>query len=252
MPFHSWWQVLPAIPPDRSSAAYDRLRRVWFDHTWKDHPFLNEAHENHLTATLFENFVLFEPKLWVPQLLEAAQIDLSLGTVLKCTWGYEVLADGQGKLADVAIHARDAAGDVVVVIESKAKGGTLKPTDADPGSYLDLDEFSWCERRSLIYLVDEADEVRTRDLIKDQSARSGLLTWQSLGSLQIRLAGELEVEPTMASFVAGAIQYQYLRHRITPTTLSVPYLSKEPRAEEIHADAPDKMRSWETRWRLDI
>jgi hypothetical protein len=163
LPDH-WWEMLPAIPRDQNSHAYRRLRRSWFDHTWANHPFLSSHCENHLTATLFENFILFNPTDWVGRLLEAAAVPKIPDDILECNWGYEAQDRKTSKMADVAIHARTAAADWAILVEAKAKGGSLKKTDANPDSYLELGEF------------DERDAAKTRDLVVDDKSRSGVMT----------------------------------------------------------------------------
>jgi hypothetical protein len=244
-----WWEMLPAIPREKDSHEYRRLQRVWFDHTWDNHPFLPPQHENHLTATLFENFTALGSLPWPAALLCAAGFDCQ-DNFTTWSWGYEVLAQPRGKLADVAIHAKSVDGDYVIVIEAKAKGGTLKKTDGDPASYLDLDEFSWAPKRSLIYLVDKSDAHQARNQIKDSLERSGLLTWQALGGLQIELALSLDCAPSIRDFVAGAIQYQFLNHGLTPDKLVANYLAAEPSRANINPANPEKMRLWTTQWRL--
>lgn len=243
-----WWEVLPAIPRLQNSHAYRRLRRSWFDHTWKNHPIFSPRHENHLTATPFENFILFDPEIWVGGLLSAAGIELSV-KISACNWGYEILAE-KNKLADIAIHTRGANGDHVIIVEAKIKGGALKKTDADPASYLDLAEFSWAPKRSLIYLIDEADVNKTRGLIADPLQRSGILTWQALGGLQVELALQLDCSASIRDFVAGAIQFQYLNHGVKPTKLVADYLAGEPSRADINKENPERMRNWSTDWRI--
>ena len=239
-----------AIPSSRESLAYERLKRVWFDHTWTGHPFMDFKHENHLTATLFENFSIFSPTLWLPQLLAAAGLPHPQLAPNECCWGYEVLDPSSNKLADAALHARFGEEDMVIVIESKRKGGRLKPSDGSPSSYLDLEEFKWCPNRKLIYMVDESDLPSVLKLVDETDGRSGITTWQELGALQIRLTESLPISETLRSFVAGAIQFQFLQHGINPSTVSRPYLTTEPSKDIITKDNPDKMKSYATAWRL--
>lgn len=247
-----WWQAMMAIPSDSSSEAYNRLKRVWFDHTWSNHPFLNNSHEMHLTATLFENFTLFSPNLWLRKLIDCAGLQLPLESVEECRWAYEVLDPKSAKLADVAIHARTGTDEFVVIVEAKRKGGTLKKDDVNPGSYLDLEEFRWCERRFLIYLVDEVDKPQVVAQINDFESRSAVLTWQELGGIQIKLAQTLDCAMQFRSFVAGAIQFQFIQHGITPTFLTHAYLADEPMKDSITKDNPNKMRDYYTPWRLPV
>jgi len=245
-----WWQALMAIPSDRSSEAYERLKRVWFDHTWSNHPFLNYSHEIHLTATLFENFTIFSSDLWLRTLMETTGLPFPLESVEDCRWAYEVLDQKTSKLADVAIHARKGNDEFIVIVEAKRKGGPLKKDDIDPGSYLDLEEFRWCERRYLIYLVDEVDQPKVVSQINDHENRSAVLTWQELGGIQIKLAQTLDCPIPVRSFIAGAIQFQYLQHGITPTVLAQAYLLDELAKDSITKDNPDKMRDYYIKWRL--
>lgn len=242
--------MLPAIPRDQNSHAYRRLRRSWFDHTCANHPFLSNHCENHLTATLFENFIMFNPTDWIGMFLEAAAIPKIPSDILECNWGYEAQDRETTKMADVGIHARTAAGDWAILVEAKAKGGTLKKTDANPDSYLELAEFADFENRYLIYLVDEQDAAKTRGSIVNDKKRSGIVTWQALGGIQIELALKLECKPIIRDFVAGAIQYQYLNHNIRPTKLVADYLMNEPSRAEITAENPDRMKSWRTDWKI--
>jgi hypothetical protein len=212
---------------------------------------MQPKHENHLTATLFENFVLFPDARWLARLAVAAGIPPPPNSPLQCNWGYEVVDLPTSKAADVAIHARAGGVDYVILIEAKRKGGALKETDSDPRSYLELNEFSWAGRRYLIYLVDETDLAKTRALVVDPSQRSGFLTWQALGGMQIDLALRLACKPHIRAFIAGAIQFQYLAHRITPTIMAAEYLRDERPASEITKTNPDRMKVWTADWRLD-
>src|ERR1700693_439598 len=56
-----WWEMLPAVPRDKNSYAYRRLKRTWFDHTCSNHPFLSVDYENHLTATYSKTLPCFSP-----------------------------------------------------------------------------------------------------------------------------------------------------------------------------------------------
>src|SRR5579884_2395764 len=67
-----WWSQLCAIPPSNRGLNYERLKRVWFDQTGCRNWFRNSRSEGHMVATLFENFVLFEPSVWVPEMFQSA------------------------------------------------------------------------------------------------------------------------------------------------------------------------------------
>ena len=203
-----------------------------------------------MTATLFENFTLFPPAVWLRELIEAAGATFPLRTVDECRWSYEVLDRKTSKLADVAIHARCGYEDFVVLVEAKRKNGPLKKTDVNPNSYLELDEFSWCKNRILIYLVDQDDLPRVSGNINDPENRSAVLSWQKLGGVQIMLAQTLDCPVQLRSFVAGSIQFQFCQHGITPSSLAHAYLADEPAKEYITKDNPGKMSNYYTPWRL--
>jgi hypothetical protein len=245
-----WWEMLPAVPRSRDSQAYRRLRRCWFDHTVTNHPFLSVHCEDHLTPTLFENFVLFEPQDWLEPLLCAAGITPPMDRLSNCNWAYQAQDRKTNKMADVGIHARGPAGDCAILVEAKVKGGPLKKADVNPDSYLQLAEFADFAHRYLIYLVDEQDVEKTRRVVIDENGRSGTLTWQRLGGLQIELALQLTCEGRFRDFIAGAIQYQYLNHGIRPTKLVADYLAAEPSRADINKTNPDKMTSWRTTWKI--
>ena len=245
-----WWEMLPAVPRDKSSHPYHRLRRCWFDHTAANHPFLSPHCEDHLTPTLFENFVLFEPKDWLESLLNLSGILPPADRLNECSWGYQAQDHKTSKMADVGIHARGPAGDCAILIEAKAEGGALKESDVDPNSYLALAEFADFPHRYLIYLVDEKDVAKARATVIDDKQCTGFLTWQSLGGLQIELALQLNCDSRFRDFIAGAIQYQYLTHGIKPTKLVAEYLASEPSRSEINKRNPNKMTSWRTAWKI--
>src|SRR5688572_7921920 len=89
-----WWAALPAIPQSRESAAYNRLRRVWFDPTRfhgkaiggsassegvqsrssRYQEFVKSGHETNLTVSLWENFTLFTCSEWLSRVYAAAHI----------------------------------------------------------------------------------------------------------------------------------------------------------------------------------
>ena len=179
-PAQFWWEMLPAVPHHKESPSYRRLRRVWFDHT-TNHPFLTPHCEDHLSATLFENFILFEPAQWLSGLLTRAGFDPPGDPLTECEWGYQAQDERTTKMADVGIHARGPAGDYIILVEAKAKRGRLKKTDNDPDSYLELGEFADIADKRLIYVVDEVDLQKTRNAIVDPKKRSGIVLGNGWG-----------------------------------------------------------------------
>src|SRR4051794_26460538 len=80
----------------------------------------------------------------------------------------------------------------------------------------------------LIYLVDQTDVAKTRSKILGDPNRSGILSWQALGGLQIEQALRLDAPEEIRAFIAGAIQYHFLSHGIMPAKLVADYLLHEP------------------------
>jgi hypothetical protein len=222
--FPTWWSALAAVPAapaerdwwagadTRRAGRYERLKRVWFD-TTRNHWFYGIGQEDHLTATLWENFCLFHPADSVPALSAAAGLGLIEGVSDAC-WGYEFEEHVGGRLkqTDVTLHYRNVEGDGLIVVEAKRPGGPLKPTDRDPRYYLDLPSFAFAPRRRAIYLVDDADLPAVRAAVGEAGPRPGFLTWQALGTLQVALTGRLPVSPRLIELVGHLIRWQFGRH----------------------------------------
>ena len=261
-----WWQLLPAIPPKRNSRGYRRLDRVWRDHTRIHnrqkinihlHDFFEEHYEVHLVCTLFENFSIFSPEEWVVPFMVSAGLPRVNETVTRCAWSYEWEAnsDRNGKQCDVVISFETSTGQKGAVIV-EAKNLTTKPSEKD----FDIDYYlaepifePYRNNLSLVYLV--GSKVK-KYVATNKPEQTGLITWQELGALQIRLAHRLAVDARVKQFVAGAIQYHYLHHNITPNELCADYLSEEPSLREIldRAQTDEKQTSAERAfpiWELD-
>ena len=245
-----------ALPIEQEGVAYERLKRVWFDHTRfldpkesapgfrrqnRSHEFAKFTHETHLTASLWENFTVFDASTWLPALFSEA--GLCSVEVLRCAWSYEweqIWKDDKGKRQDricdvvVEFETRDAARHVLVV-EAKALGKPLGEKDLKDGYYLDIPEIAaFGPNRHLLFLIDASMFEATRKQLSQASPNTRVVTWQQLGGLQIELAKKaLVADERMRNFVAAAIQYQFLQHGIVPTRLFADYLLKEPRMEEI-------------------
>lgn len=235
-----WWQALMAVPQERDSVAYERLRRVWFDHTRfggasleksalklyasnRRHEFHNPSHETHLTVSLWENFALFSPKDWLPRLYNLAGLPFTAGLGLSCRWsyeweGYRPKADNSDKseqgMCDVVVSYRDEAGEAgVLVVEAKnlTKEPGVKELRLD--YYLTIREIAeFGERGALLYLVDESKKEKSMKVLGELPSNVALITWQDLAGLQIELAQTLEAPEQIRSFVAGSIQFQFCQH----------------------------------------
>lgn len=240
--FTHWWAALPAVPADRRSldwwaapdgrcTPYERLKRVWFDSTrllrpqadpLRPHEFANPNHGTHLTCKTWENFVLFSPKEWVPRLLSCAGLACPIQPV-DCAWSYEFEAmvgeTRRFKLADVVLHARDAAGgELLVVVEVKRPGDKLKEDsdlpDTEPASYLDREGFGSIPNRLLLYLVDAKYAPTVREKVHKADSRWGVVTWAQLAELQMALASELHPSP-LAVFLACVLRFLYSNANIS-------------------------------------
>ncbi len=254
-----WWQVLPAIPLAKDTLAYRRLARVWRDRTRfhgkretdngrRYQEFVKPTHETHLTATLWENFVLFEPSVWLSRLMERAGLAWHFGRIEEMHWSYEwEFKVPQTRIADVVIHCKVADGsDVIVVVESKNLGKGLASKDQNLSTYLDSPLLlSMTDKRILLYLVDESVKPTITTEIREDGCLSGIVTWQQLGGLQIELARELDLPPTVSAFIAGSIQQQFCAHDILPDVLAFDYLKDEPSMQEVDDDIQNKQTQQE-------
>lgn len=267
-----WWQVLPAIPSANDTIAYRRLTRVWRDRTWfarekegnnRIHQFVNDSKELHMTVTLWENFVLFDPKIWLPKLFALAGLEWNFGEIEQLQWSYEWESRKPKKrIADIVVHSLDGGGEqVIVVIEAKRPNGEnraaegLGAKDEDISTYLDAELLrNTTKHRFLLYLVDEIIRPTVTTETREDGCRSGVITWQQLGGLQIKLVGELDLPPTISAFIAGSIQQQYCAHDILPDRLAFDYLNSEPSMQQVDDDPQYKLLAsgyGEPLWRIE-
>lgn len=241
-----WWAALPCIPASSDGDAYRRLRTIWGDQTRfrgsnesRSGEFVADHLETHLMVTLWENFALFKPNLWVPELARLCSLEAEVKSISDCRWSYGWCSESPRAIIDILVHFQTADGEKgLFVIEAKRPKGQLKPKDLDPRNYLDLPGLSNAapeNRRWLIYCVDSADKAKVEEALRGRDSRARVISWQELGGLQVSLADRLLLEPSLKSFVAGAIQYQYARHDLRPSRLSAAYLEDEPTMEQMDA-----------------
>lgn len=261
-----WWAALPAVPGDPASAAYERLRRVWFDQTRfrgsaaetaspantsgakpqpRTHEFTSPRHETNLTATLWENFSLFQAGDWLPRVYAATGLASPCAPISRCSWSYEWVGVVSGDkkrepMCDVIVdHEATDGSRGLLVVEAKALGKALGPKDVDGGYYMDVSEIaSYGERAALLYLIDGAVREKVLGQLGPLPPRTGVLTWQELGAIQIELDLQLHAEAPIPQSVAGAIQYQFAQHNVRPATLAAEYLEREPAMSEIDSLPP--------------
>lgn len=241
-----WWAALPCVPGTKDSEAYRRLRTVWGDQTRfrgsdekRCAEFVADHLETHLMVTLWENFALFQPSLWVAELARMCALGDEVSSVADCRWSYGWGSEKPRAIIDILVHFRTATGEKgLFVIEAKRPKGELKPKDLDPRNYLDLpglDDAAPLNRRWLLYCVDAADKPKVDKALVGNESRTRVMTWQQLGGLQVSLVEKLPLDATYKSFIAGAIQYHYSQHDIRPSRLSAPYLCEEPTMEQMDA-----------------
>ena len=218
LPSH-WWAALPILPRSRTApdpwarqddgrnTPYERLRRIWFDHTrfhgskddpLRSHEFINSGHGVCLTCRFWEFMSLYSPGLWIENLLREVNFP-SFESPIDCAWGYEFEAlVGNGpsfKQTDIVVHARnEEQEELLVVVEVKRPGDKLKESTSLPdticSSYLDRESFRTIDRRYLIYLVYD-DYVRTvQSKVDPNDDRWRVLGWRQALQLHERLLAE--------------------------------------------------------------
>jgi hypothetical protein len=263
-----WWAALTAIPSDNESLEYCRLKRVWFDHTRfrgakgtaeRYHEFVKPTEETNLTVTLWENFSIFEASVWVPAIFAVSGLAKPKGKIDRCSWSYEwyfnTPSRQDDRMCDVVFSFRSDGIPTVVVVEAKGLDKMMRPKDLTSEYYLDIPDIAaFGDHRYLIYLIDQTRKDKLVAAVRSWQPRIGILTWQQLGGVQIQLAKALDVPKKIATFVAGAIQYQFAQHNIRPSSLSADYLDEEPSALEIDNPQSSSRQSMQDHcvplWRL--
>ncbi len=256
-----WWMALPAIPLTAEDEAYKRLRKIWSDKTRfrgigksRKHEFVTHEWETHLTATLWENFTLFEPMDWLSELSAAAAIQINHDKTRSCNWSYGFREKATKKIADIAIGFDGLdEGLGCYVIEAKRPGaGKLTDKDLDPSYYLDIEHISAnANIKKLIYCVDMKDKNTLISLFSKQPKKfkdCGAVTWEEIAGIQIRLAKKIDASPKIRSFVSGSIQYQFCQHGIVPTMLSEDYLTQEPSIAQVDEKAVARYDNHDPQW----
>lgn len=241
----NWWTCIPALPRSRSTPAYRALRRVWFDHTmntfkeiapgtWRPNArgFYTEGTEDHITPVLFQNWALFPDHVWVEAFLNAFGIAVA-GEVSAARWStsFEQAYDGKKfAIADIAFSWRDNAGEGVLVIEAKAKGGGLGEKDyPDRSPYLKLPSVRAVGRRFFGFLVDQSDAAKIAGIWGDTTP---VVTWQTLANLQLTFADRLPATEVVRIRVKSLLAEHFRYFGISPSISP-----REEAATETHANA---------------
>jgi len=240
-----WWMALPAIPSKAEDEAYRRLRKIWGDKTRfrhkgkkRKHEFVTPEWETNLMTTLWENFTLFEPRQWLSELSVVAGVYVNHDETRACNWSYGFREHATRKIADIVIGFDGAGAQLgCYVIEAKRPGGKLTEKDLDPVYYLGIEHIAAnAGVKKLIYCVDPKDKQRLTALFgaeRDKYKDCGVVTWEEVAGIQIKLAQNLDAPPKIRSFIAGSIQYQFCQHGIIPSLLSEPYLNHEPSVAQV-------------------
>lgn len=258
-----WWQALSAVPCDKGSPAYERLQRVWFDHTRflgasrlkatpkeyakkRKHEFLHPGHETHLTVSLWENFSIFPASDWLPRLYQLACLPSLPAEGLRCQWAYEwagyrpATEPGTKRecgMCDVVLEYERSDGmRGALVVEAKNLDAALGEKEMKPNYYLGIEEFAdYGQNVALLYLVDESVRAKVEGQLGERALNVGVISWQQLAGLQIQLTENLGAAEPVRNFVAGAIQFQFAQHDIRPARLSASYLDGEMSMTEMDA-----------------
>lgn len=247
--YEAWWQALLAIPSsDQNSSAYRRLQRVFRDQTLKissgpegaGHQFTCSSHETHYTVCLWENFNLFEPTLWLPELWARAGLATSIGAIQVCNWSYEWCAQRsdqgrrQERNIDVTLRYRDETGDGILVVEAKKPGVVPKAEkDLNPSWYRHVPEFQGMERFSFLYLIDADARTFAEPAIERDGLDVGFLTWEQMAACQIHCARHTALPAVVQSFIAASLYRQYLQLGIDPGMPPLDYLADGPTSLEV-------------------
>lgn len=226
-----WWTVLPALPTGPDTVEAHILRRVWFDHTmntFRKAPdgalqpgprgFHIDGTEDQMTPVLFQSWAaLGSPDRWLPGLLGLFGVR-AVGQVRRARWAY-LFEQGHGARranADIVLSWEDDAGEAVLVIEAKRRGG--KPTAKDfevPSRYLAMPSIAPFSRRYLGFIVDDADAARIAEALP---AGTALTTWQSMMALQLRAVEALELSPALRALVRATVGWVAARQGVATTT----------------------------------
>lgn len=284
--YRNWWACLPAIPSSREtpdwwangsdgrSSPYRRLKRVWNDATWfkspkedphRPHEFSNPSSGTHMMVQLWENWTLFHPSEWVPVFLSELHMEAGEHPWDAC-WSYEFEDSSNSKLVDITLHIRDGAGrETLFVIEAKWNKDRLKKSpkvgqpDANPDGYLGLAGYEVVSDRRMVYLIHERAVAHTRDQVVhhagESSCRWAIWTWESLISLQCKLAmdflpqqiGLLVRNSILCQAMPACIDWSAFPHAVGTSRDDIPNpqsLSSEFDWTLENAECPERLRDY--------
>ena len=109
----------------------------------------------------------------------------------------------------------------------------MSKKDQDPDYYLSIPAIAAFERRSLVYLIDQAAQRKDEERIRQSPHDVGFLSWERLADIQLSCGESLDGAPPLKGFVAGALYRLFRDYGITPTTVPLTCLRDEPAAEAM-------------------
>jgi hypothetical protein len=232
-----WWQFLLAIPPNKNEISFKRIEHLIRDKTryaknktGRLHEFYNTNHETNLTASIWENFSLFDDYKWINQLTQLTENPI-IEKIINCNWSYEY-ATTANNLCDVVINFQTKNLNGIIVIESKNLGKVLSDKDTNLSYYLSLKEFDNFDCKYLIYCIDENKKTEIKSMIKSTGENYGIISWQELAKLQIEMVDSLEINDKLRTYIKASIYNQFIDKGIQPYTDIVPYLKDEPNMDD--------------------
>jgi hypothetical protein len=216
-----WWHGIAALPGDRQDHSYYVLRRVWGDHTMAGaRGFYNTASEDHLTLALFQIWTVIPDTRWVAELITAA--GGNAGTVTAVRWAYacEEKLDARLRpfhkrafvIPDIMLTWTDEHGEGLLVFEVK-RPHTIVKTEDDRKlrTYIDLPSTRGIGRRYGCLLVGEKSAEQS---VRACSGSWPVLTWESLGKLQMQSVDRLQASIAAKQLTAAWIVRHYERYGI--------------------------------------
>lgn len=201
-----WW-----ANADGRYSRYARLFRVWSDPTdVAPQPFYRSWCEKHVVYAIWENFALFDPRLFVTELYRLLNFPATVPATDIC-WSYEFNLRPSGRQVDLVLHVRFPEWDEVIVGEAKPGKKKFGSKELEPESVLDENVFRIAHERRYFLLGDAIAPA-------DWNERGyGALNWQELYGLQQSLCNSLPESPEVQSLIRSLIGAQFGAHGIGPT-----------------------------------
>jgi hypothetical protein len=235
-----WWHGIAALPADRSDQNYHALRRVWGDHTMAgNRGFYRTNSEDHITATLFQNWAALPGQNWAICLVRYVGGAVK-GSIRRVRWAYECNEFLDAKLQpfhkrnfiipDIMMVYEDNDGVGLIAFEVKKPGKAVNSLDARKlMSYMDLPSTRSIKRRYGCILVGE------RMMEKSNRACEGkwpILSWEQLANFQSKEVERLQLQSSLVERATLAIRQHFGRHGI----------GSELSARSVHADTKQQYK----------